>query len=1455
MDFRILGSLEALEDGRPLAVEGAKQRALLALLVIHANQPLATERVIDELWGEHPPARAAKAVQIHVSRLRKALDRSAANGGGLLLIREHGYELRVDPEGIDARRFERLVSEGRRELIGSRAERAVVLLEEALSLWHGPPLAEFAYERFAQEEITRLDELRVGALEELIEAKLALGRHAEVLGALEQLIREHPYRERLRAQLMLALYRCERQAEALQAYQDARTTLVEELGIEPGQRLRELERAILAQDPDLAISERAEEVCPFKGLAFFDRADAEYFCGRERLVSDLLARVVESTLVGILGPSGIGKSSLLRAGVLPALSAGVLPGSASWRQFLFRPGEHPCAELEGSLGGEPLDRALGRLSPGERIVVAVDQLEELFTVCQVEEERDAFLDELVEAARDRDRRALVLCSLRADFYGGLASYPAFAELLSASHVLVGPMDSDELSRAIEQPAARAGLEVDRSLVDALVADVAGEPGGLPLLSTTLLELWRTRDGRALRYDLFRTSGGVRGAVARLAEAAYTRLDQDEQRIARRVMLRLAGGADGALVRRRVPLAEFERLDGAERVLAILIDARLLTVTDGEVELSHEALLREWPRYRRWLEEDRAGRRLHAHLMTSAREWDATGRDSGELYRGARLSGALEWAAHHDDQLSPPERRFLDAGRRHAARTTRRLSGVLVGVGLLLLAALVAVAIAVVQNRHARAEARVALARQLGAEALNEPRLDLAMLLAREAVNLDRSPQTEAALLATLQRSPAVIGTLALPANTPPQQLALSPDGYTLAVASTTTGTPSLRLYDLRTRAPEHSPLDDFLAGNQPPVYSRDGSLLAYLATSGQQLYVAVRDAHTLALRARLVVGPAGMTLGFQNSVLIAPDGRTVYFAFSSPGLSGNAGGAFLDSWSLPSGRPVLSSVRIGYGGPLAARLLDEGGGYGGLLAARLVDAGARLIVVSPGSVSEFDTWSLRRLRTIPVPQTGQPSGAAQFIAPAAISPDGGTVVIGSQTGRVSFIDLSNGTARTGVGGHGAPVSNVVYSPDNQTVISTGNDGKVIVWNPKTAAPTEVLNGPVAQAGEVTVSADGKTLYTSSLDGVVLEWDLAGDRSFGRHVRLGSGARCCGPIPPPAPPLAVSPDGSRFAVRLSASTVGLFSARTLQREAVFTVGPKRIAITALAWSPAGPALAIGGYSGLLQLWNLAGAPRLTRAFVGVERTQIGGVPEAIQSVAFSPDGRLLATTDQTGKATGFTTEAEIWRVSTGKLLIALPSPPTYLSPSSNVLAFARDGRLLAVSQGDVPDVAQVLDPSTLQARGTLPQGGVDYPVSLAFAPSGTLATGTSGGTVRLWNPTSNQIAHPFLASTAPITSIAFDATGQRFATTGAQDGAVKLWFTSTLQQEGTALLTDRGATSTAAFEPNGRNLLVVDDHGNMFTWPTSPAAWEQRACAIAGRNLTRQEWTRLVPGQSYTRVCP
>jgi DNA-binding SARP family transcriptional activator/WD40 repeat protein len=1443
--FRILGSLAVSWDGEPLALGGERQRALLAVLLVHANELVATERLIDQLFRASQPASAANSLRVAVSRLRLALrDDHAA----MILSRRGGYELALGPEQLDATIFARLLDDGRALAASGDPAAAHSRLCEALSLWRGAPLADLATVEGLQPEIRRLEELRLLAEMERIDTELALGRAREAVVELERLVAAEPLQERLRGQLMLALYRSGRQAEALAAYRDARALLHDELGLTPSPALRELEGMILRQDvrleTDLGPGAPARPVvCPFKGLAAFEASDAEFFCGRDRVLAELVARLAEWPLVGILGPSGMGKSSLLRAGVLPALRAGALPGSAHWRQVLLRPREHPCAELRRALGRDLGDLPTGP-GAGGRLVVAIDQLEELFTVCHEEAERREFLERLTEAAGDHERRVLVLCALRADFYGRVSAYPEFAELLSRSHALLGPMDRGELREVIERPAARAGLEVERRLIDALVDEVVDEPGGLPLLSTTLLELWQASDGHVLRLQDYRATGGVRGGVARIAEAVYMRLSEPEQHVAQSLLLRLADLGEEAPERRRVSLAELEGLDGTTRVLAGLTEARLVTVGAGVVELSHEALLREWPRYRGWLDEDRVGRRLHSHLRVAAQEWDARRHDPADLYRGARLAAALEFCMQHPDQMDRVEREFVAASRQEADRETqrqrsqnRRLRALLVGAAVLLILTVIAGAVAIIRQRQASAnaklavaEAHAALGRQLGAEALGEPRLDVAALLAREAVALDRSPQTEGTLLSTLLRNPAVAATFSLPANSAPQ-VSVSPDGRTLAVSDSVDD--RVRFYDIHSRARGATALGDFL-GDQPPVYSGDGSLLVY--PDGPSLVV--RDGRTLALRTRLPIGsPFSQDLTADvpsGSILIAPDRRSVYYAYWLVNPAGQAVDAYLSRWSLPSGEQ-LPTVSLG---------------SGPLLALRLIDRGAGLMVVRAHRVATYDAHSLRLVRA----ETLRPAPLRP--STAAISPDGASVAIGSETGAVWFVNAATGAARRGLAAHAAAVASIVYAPSDETVVTIGDDGKVITWDPKTRTETALVSGPAGHVREATVSPDGTTLYTAAVGGVLLAWDLTGRRSFGHRARLHSGLPCCDPLSPPEPALALSPNGSRFAVAIGASTVGVFSAETFQRQALFTITPTGEPITALAWSPNGAVLAVGAHAGVVELWGMHGAPRLERALAGL--AVLPRRSEAIQSLAFSPNSQLLsATAKSQPSALGhaftapFATMA-IWRVRTGDLA----EPPAELGAGdglggSDVAAFSRDGKLLAVTLliGGV----RLIEPSTGRSIRTLADPGSDS-ISVAFAPDGKLAAGTLGGTVELWNPaTGRRLAPPLLADSAPITSLAFDAGGQRFATTGYQDGTIRVWFTASLQQEGPRLVSDPGATTTATFVPGAADVLAVDDRGDAFTWPASLSAWEQRACSLAGR-LTSAAWAELVDGPGYATVC-
>ncbi len=625
----------------------------------------------------------------------------------------------------------------------------------------------------------------------------------------------------------------------------------------------------------------SEGICPFKGLASFEPVDAEYYFGRERLVAELIARLVGASFLGIVGPSGSGKSSVLRAGLLPALAGGVLPGSEAWRRLLLRPGERPLDELRRVLvsgAKDPLAEALDALPGNARLLLAVDQFEELFTACRSDAERAAFSDTLVRAAADPEGRAVVVVALRADFYGRFAAYPGLAELLGGNQVLVGPMQASELRRAVELPAGRVGLRVEPELADALVDDVEGEPGALPLLSTALLELWQRRQDNALTLAAYRESGGVHGAVARLAEGTFARVADEHKQLVRALMLRLVGEGEGdAPVRRRAPLAELdlERDRWMADVLATLADSRLVTVSEGNVEVAHEALLREWPRLREWIEEDAEGRRLRRHITQAASEWDAAGRDRSELYRGARLAAALDWTAEHALDVNELEREFVTESReaseketKSVRRTNRRLRALLAGVAVLLVAAVAGGIFAAVQRGQARDAETAQLAQRLGAQALVEDDLDRSLLLARQAVAIDRSPQTRSYLLQVLLRSPKADGIMHGRTEFL-RAIAVSRDGRTLAVGSVGDG---LLFFDTRTyaRVDRSSPVTGWV---ESLAYSADGDTLAV----GGDGSVRLLDARTYEQLAETLVDGTVTRLIFSRdgSRLVVATGETV----------------------------------------------------------------------------------------------------------------------------------------------------------------------------------------------------------------------------------------------------------------------------------------------------------------------------------------------------------------------------------------------------------------------------------------------------------------------------------------------------------------------------------------------------------------------------------------------------
>jgi hypothetical protein len=464
-------------------------------------------------------------------------------------------------------------------------------------------------------------------------------------------------------------------------------------------------------------------------------------------------------------------------------------------------------------------------------VIAVDQFEELFTLCDDDGERRCFVDALIAAWRDPTSPVVVIVALRADFYGRVAAFPELAAAVVAHQTLIGPMGTMDLRRAIELPAAKSGLLLQPGLVDTMLEDLAGEPGALPLLSHALLATCKRRRRLMLTVGGYREAGGVRGAIAQTAERTLQSLPEADRAVARMIFLSLTDLGEGAEpTRRRVDRAELaapprptQSVDG---VLGTLADARLISLEQDAVVVAHEALIRHWPRLRGWIEADRAGLLIHRHLSAAVREWDTLKREPASLYRGARLATASEWASDHNEHISQLERDFLTASRMSEERRTRRLR-VLASALATLTALVAALAVwALDQRSDARRQATQATALALASapSALISSRPDVALLLAVEAYRTSPSAEARSSVLSTLvaARDPGVRAILHGHTDVV-NGAALSRDGDTLASAS---ADKTIRLWDVRTHRSLGAPLTGHTAAVSAVAFSRDGRTLA-----------------------------------------------------------------------------------------------------------------------------------------------------------------------------------------------------------------------------------------------------------------------------------------------------------------------------------------------------------------------------------------------------------------------------------------------------------------------------------------------------------------------------------------------------------------------------------------------------------------------------------------------------
>lgn len=1136
-------------------------------------------------------------------------------------------------------------------------------------------------------------------------------------------------------------------------------------------------------------------VCPYKGLAAYEATDADYFFGREQLIGELVARVVGSSFVGLVGASGSGKSSVLSAGLRPALADGVLPGSDQWIQVPMRPGTHPMRQLADALRrSQPglteeadaevlLDRILRQMAPAQRLLVVIDQFEEAFTAD--EDGRDRFIELIAEG-----RPAMkVVLALRADQYERCAAYPRLARLLAADQVLVGPLRSEEVASIVRHPAERVGLRVEPELVEALIADLGTEPGAMPLLSTALLELWEARDDGTLTLAAHRATGGVRGAVARLAESAYARLDPDEQEATRSLFMRLVGeGSEPeTIVRRRLSAAELDTL-GDARVGAVvekLTAGRLLTRDEGTVEVAHEALIREWPRLREWIEADAEGRQVRLHLIGAARTWDDGGREDGDLYRGSRLAAALEWAAEHAEELNALERDFLDASRASSERaaerqrrTNRILRGLLAGAGVLLVAAIGAGAVAWVQAGQNAENASVAQVRELSLTALaltgEDP--ELAILIAAEAVDLSRQagrtppPEALKALWSAYLANRTVVtveaGALAV---------AYSPDGSELAVDAPERTDVVVTLRDPAT-GEEVGALDRAAgpADVRDIAYSPDGDSIAVamagppaageglvrifdaLSRSLVQELSSGHDAYAgLSYSASGLLAAAGLIDGERRVDLVVWDraaGGEAMVISDAPGGPGDVGAIAWSGALHPQADELLfAGVDAVWRDTPQVLAIDVGPDARGCASCpirqvwfELLDIVPNLVAPSPAgdrvAVAEFT----RGLIAIIDVATGTPTfDPVRYPGPQALAwnSEGTMLAVGGSQGSVDLLDAETGNSEATVATGSGQVASIEFRPGAEEVamVSATGDLRILSLAPRPGALVagRGLRDFAVTDGRVVVSLDGDRTERGLMEvevaygrGTVDIYDrdtssMVGSRQFMVNAQLHG---------------QVAKDANHVAGRYTNGASAVVDAESVRDVSRL---PGCAAPTGI--SPDARYVVIDGSTGIRGMGT--SCPEAVGGIYDIAASEllIEYESEQIQHATVSnpagPGGVRHAAVAAYANASG-PGRLDIWEVDSGSLLASVDEEvrPGFLPAH---LRFSSDGRYLAVGtngpRGLVIDITALADGSTVGEATAF-----DREVHASRAPravvtdDGILATTGADGTYRFWSLESGEM---------------------------------------------------------------------------------------------------------------------
>jgi WD40 repeat protein/serine/threonine protein kinase len=1251
---------------------------------------------------------------------------------------------------------------------------------------------------------------------------------------------------------------------------------------------------------------------PYKGLNAFTQRDEHDFFGRDALVEQLIEQVKDmlditllrqasTKLLAVVGPSGSGKSSAVMAGLLPKLQAGAVQGSDRWIYLQpMLPGAHPLESLLFTLAphfprysvsniradlSDDSTRGLYWLAiqlcapTKTRVVLFIDQFEELFTQAVSRQERRHFIDLLVNAITQPDSPLIVILTLRADFSDGPMHYPDLHRAVEAHRVPIQPMSLEDLRAAIEQPAALPDVRLtfEGTLVGDILLEVVGQVGALPLLAFTLDQLFRRRRGHVLTMQAYQDIGGVKGALAKQAEEVYTSLPSDaHRRLARVLFLRLIspGQSVQETTRRRARIEELALPDQKETVIIgavadAFVAGRLLTTNQVEgittIEVSHEALIREWPRLAEWLREAREDVALQQAINADASEWLQRNKPVDRLYRGTQLIEAQAWAERNtpnrnelmflqvsaDEHERREHEELLRQGRelKLKRQTVNRLRGLVAVLTLLLVGSIIFAVIAqfLVQQANmardsaresaliAATNAREADARALAASASNElaqEQLDLALLLSVKAVQTDpTSYEARNSLLAALEHSPQIVTMLRSGQQSPIWELAFGTKDTFVATDGT-----DVYVWKLSNRSgPEFVLKHTMYVGGYVGgvAISPDGQTLAISNATGVWLW-SIQTGQSAMLDGNIPVPPHAAP---STPLAFSPDGQSLASARCTQFVS-NAGGYLctgtrVSRWNIQSRQSLTQYV---------------------------VNAKAETTTFSPdGKLLAFSSGKNVQIVQVATGQVGAPFPCnTDAITNVAFSPDTTTLACGSGTG-IQIVNIATGQSSAPLKGYTGALSDLVFSPNGRTVAASSIDQRVYLWNAESGQLIRQLTGDATSKHSIAFSSDNQTLVSGSQDGTIIVWNLAAESPIGQQLAE-TGAPSS---------LAITADGSQIAVGSAANgEVLLYDVKTgrvvdtfdTTRYPILTQSPSDNVIQSLALS--GNTLAAARLDGTIVAWNIS----TKQSFKLVPPS-----PHALYQIALSADGNTLAASEGGDNVT-------LWDVATQLPIRTLPyqvSDETATLP----LALSPDGKLLAV--GGCGGTAKFTDAGCTQGQiqlwdvttGKLVKQffGHDFVVfSVAFSQDGQTLASSSVHDVLLWDVATGKsqggsLSLPDGSTNYPFSNLLFSPQGTELALSlengPNQTFSFALWNVAQQQLVPGAISTNDTYGGGIAFSPDGTQLLSVAtllsnaNQGLLMRWDITPASWQQEACAIANNDLTKAQWQQYVKWEtSQSKVC-